>query len=114
MTVTRWAPPACALLMAACTFANELNLKHADRLEIGKLQESEFEEIFGEEHEKSKRTTPDGQFLHARYGELKQSITGDCYRLLWLEFRNGLLNAFMLASSCEGERPAHRSMPPWG
>jgi hypothetical protein len=97
---------ACLLLSTvpcACGTPHDFSLKDAKSLKVGEAKSSEYRALLGEPRAVTKRTNPDGTFEMAVYSKVIDEFSGDCIRLLVLEFKDGILNAVLSGSSCSDE-----------
>ncbi len=97
---------ACLLLSTvpcACGTPHDFSLKDAKSLKVGEAKSSEYRALLGEPRAIRKRTNPDGTFEMAVYSKVIDEFSGDCIRLLVLEFKDGILNAVLSASSCSDD-----------
>jgi hypothetical protein len=105
--VTSSLPPFCAIvsaLVCSCASPKELHLRDLAALELGRSKGSESVKVFGEPASKRTRVNAAGTFEIIVYGKRVDHFAGGCYRVLLLEFKDGVFNAYLSGSSCEDDR----------
>jgi len=78
--------------------------KVSPRLQLGKLEASRYEDLFGMRPRSAHSIQNNqGSFLHVYYAQGVQGFASDCVRAVFLEFKRDLLNAYVGVSSCEDD-----------
>jgi hypothetical protein len=75
-------------------------------LQLGQTKSSETQAKLGEPYASSVKTTGDGSFQEDRYLYAFANMSAAQSRLLDLEFRNGVLNAYYFVSSFDNDKTA--------
>jgi hypothetical protein len=96
-------PLVLATIVCACA-THDFNASKVVTLELGKSRSSGYTDRFGDPRAKRVVTTTDGKFETAAYWQVVHNFSGDCLRILKLEFRNDLFNAYVSGSSCDEDR----------
>ena len=89
----------CALGAGCASVGSKFSLKSADALELRQLKSADYVRLFGNPVTKETKTTTDGKFEIAKYVYAFADLGTARSRVLFLEFRNGDLNAFIYSSS---------------
>jgi len=91
-------------LMAAClssgcaTVGKSFNHENVQKLDLGQLKSAEYRSMFGEPRSVNKTSNTNGEYEAVRYIYAYADLGTATARVLDLEFRNGLLNAYVYVS----------------
>jgi hypothetical protein len=92
------------LLCGCATMGRDFNHQNIDSLEIGQTRSSDYQAMFGKPIFIEVKENADGKFEWARYTYAYSDLGATDVRLLDLEFRNGLLNAYNHISSFDKDK----------
>jgi hypothetical protein len=88
-----------ACLSAGCaTVGQSFQHENVQKLDLGQLRSSEYRLMFGEPRSVNKTTNANGEFEAVRFIHAYADLGTATARVLDLEFRNGLLNAYLYVS----------------
>ena len=96
---------ASALISGCASVGHKFNYDASANLELGKMQASDYQSIFGgKPTATSKTTTADGKFEVVRYTYAFADMGTARARTVVLEFKDGRLNAYVYLSSFDREQ----------
>ena len=96
--------PFIAMFLSGCASVGQsFDYSKAQKLELGQLQFSNYQSVFGKPNATAEQTDNDAKFETARYTYAYANLGSANSRILVLEFKDGKLNAFVYLSSFDGE-----------
>lgn len=97
--------PLLVFLCSCITGGRDFNFNNFDRLVLGQLKIDDYRALFGQPLSTASETTVEGRFEIAKYEYFNQEPSGYiCKRVLLIEFKDGVLNAYIRASSFDKEQ----------
>lgn len=92
------------LVTGCASVGSDFKYKNISQLKIGEDKALNYSKIFGKPQNTSKVVNSDGEFEEVRYLYASANMAVAQSRLLDLEFRNGVLNAYYHISSFDEDR----------
>lgn len=93
------------LISGCASFGRQFNYQNIPQLQLGQLKSSEYRVIFGKPQRSNTEKNSDGNFETAAYLFSHSNFLDILsQRQLFLEFKDGLLNAYCYVSSFEPEK----------
>jgi hypothetical protein len=94
-----------SLLAGGCaSVGGDFTYSGPGSIKLGQTKSSEYEALFGSPYSATVKTTAQGKFDEVRYLYAYANMASAQSRLLDLEFRNGLLNAYYFLSSFDHDK----------
>ena len=95
------APLALCVCVACASVGRKFDYGNRTKLTLGQTTKAQATELLGKPQKSASLSNPDGTFEHIRYQYAYGDLGGAAARVLVLEFRAGLLNAYSYASGFE-------------
>jgi len=91
-------------VVAACGNLPDLNVSPVYSLQLGRSTRKDYEAAFGDPHATRVVQDDTGRYELASYTRKLENFSGTCLRMVQIELKGGVLNAYLAGSSCDDDR----------